>query len=163
MKNISLILVLISFLVSCSSLNNDGGLPFEVSTKLSIQQVKNLRWKIRKHLTDVELETFFEGQIEHNEMIQTPNKDPYFGERNISPNCLKPNRPKSEIISIEDSKILMMHSTATAEFISGVCSNVYDRYRVQQLVLSCKEEMFEVKIYYPIRDEWKTEPAISCK
>ncbi len=163
MRKTNFLLAGILTFCSCSIFENRVRLPFAISSKLTSQQAENIRWKIRKALDDSELDSFLEGKITQNEMMQTPNKDPYFGEREISPNCLKPNRPKSEVISKDNSKILMMHSTATADFIGGVCSNVSDHYKVQHLILNCKDKMFEIKIYYPIIQEWKRVPEASCK
>ena len=163
MRRNRLFLALFFLLSSCSNLAQQRSLPFQVSDLLSAEVVKNIRWNEKKALENSDLDSFFKTKIQLNEMMQTPNVDPYFGERKISANCLLPNRPESKIVEDGKYKLAVLHSTATSNFVSGLCSSIHDKYKVQQLILNCKDSLFEVKIYYPIAATWITEPLVVCK
>jgi len=174
MKNLNKFLILI-ILSACSMIKDR---PADLNSEVEIHKSKNsypfnleeekltssvgsfeVKWVDKGAMSKESFETYAKKTSSKYEDMMKPQHDPYYGELTISKLCLKPNRPDSSFVQDSNYQI---HSTSSKKLVDGMCSTKIDKYKVQVNILHCRTATYEIKVYYPIANDWIKDKLVSC-
>jgi hypothetical protein len=94
-----------------------------------------------------------------------PDVDPYFGEQEGPKGCSRSLIPAAQNLKAQNSVGKIVHGYAGEDGVFGVCDPQSKSQKVQVLILQCSgsEMVYEARIYYPLKENWVSEPMAYCK